>query len=75
MVKDLVVFLSFKDRTSHQKMMEDDSSRENITYWFTLGVHISDVDDLRGNESRSATSDKQILFLIGVCGQTEITKS
>lgn len=56
-------------------MMENDSSRENITYWFTLGVHISNVDDLRGNETGSATSDKQILFLIGVCGQTEITKS
>ena len=48
--------------------MEDDSSRKDITDGITFGSHIFDVDDFRGNETWSATSNKQILLLICMGG-------
>ncbi len=37
-------------------MVKDNASWENIAYWVTFGIFVSDVDDLGGNKARSSTS-------------------
>lgn len=70
--QNLIVFLALEDRASKKKIMENDSSWEDITYWITLGAHVLDINDFRGNEARCTTSDKQILLLLCMCGKSEI---
>ena len=52
--------------------MEDDSSWKDIADGVTLGVHVSNVDDLGSNKARGATSHEEILLFLCIGGQAEV---
>ena len=55
--------------------MENNSSREDIADGLTFSTHVSDVNDLWSNESRSAASNKEILFFISIGSQSKVADS
>ena len=71
--KNIAVTCALKDRFIEEQVMENDSSREDIADGFALERHVLDVDDLRGNEARSPTSDKDVFFLIGMGSKSKVT--
>lgn len=71
--QNIAVSCAFKDRFVQKQVMENDSSREDITDGLTFERHVLYVDDFGSHKARSSTSDKKILFLIGVGRKPEIT--
>ena len=75
MSQNITVSCALKDRFVQKQVMEDDSDRKYITDSFTLKRHVPDVDNFGSHKTRSATSDKKILFLISVCRKPKVTNS
>ena len=73
LVEDLVVLLALENRAAKQQVVQDDPHREDVADGGTLGRHVLDVDDFRSHKPRSATSHEQVLLLISMGGQSEVT--
>jgi hypothetical protein len=71
--ENLVVLFTLENRRSKKQVMEDDSSREDVTDGIALGIHVPDVDDLRSNEPRGSTPHEEILLLLSISRQAEVT--
>jgi hypothetical protein len=71
--QNITVSCALKDRFVQKQVMENDSSRKNITDSLTLKRHVPDVDNFGSHKTRSATPDKKILFLISICSKPKVT--
>ena len=73
MLQNLVIFLALEDRASEKQVVKDDSYRKYIADSLALGRQIFDIDDLRSHKAWGTATDEQVLLLVWMCGQTEIT--
>jgi len=53
--------------------VEYQAQAEHIANWLILGLHVFDVDNLRGNVARSSTSYEQILLSITKLSQPKVS--
>lgn len=72
LLKNFIIPGPLENRTSEQKIMENNSNWKYVAYWLAFGRHISDIDDFRGHKSWGPAPDEQILLLVSVGGQAEV---
>lgn len=53
-------------------VIKDASNTKNIADWMRFGRHVFNVNNLRSDISWSATSNKQIIGIVGYRGQSEV---
>lgn len=71
-IEYLVVGLPLEEALPEEQQVEDEAETEDIADGRILGLHILDIDDLRGDVARRAAPHKQVLLLIGELSQSVI---
>ncbi len=54
--------------------MKDYPCRKDVTYGLAFSGHVSDVNNLRGDESWCSASNKKIFFLISMSSESKIAE-
>lgn len=71
-IEYLIVGLPLEEALPEEQQVEDEAETEDIADGRILGLHILDIDDLRGDVARRAAPHKQVLLLIGELSQSVI---